>query len=136
MLRIDEQLPIKQEASIDALHQEEIALTTELNNAAKNGESQLVLKLLNELIEHTAKHFMHEEELMQNSNYPDLTNHQYEHAKELMDMESILSFYEMTNDNNSIHTYLEDSFTSWVKNHVEMWDIPLSEYLEVTPPTE
>lgn len=130
MLRITEQLPIKELNSMSELHDKEIELVTELHTAAKEGQTELVLELLNKLIEYTREHFSTEESLMSEVEYPDTNLHKYEHSKQLLDLQSILSFYEMTNDTNSIYTYLEDSLTPWTIQHVENWDTPASEFIK------
>jgi|GEM_PF-4581150 len=129
MLRIDEQLPILELQSMNELHKQEIELVTKLYNAAKANESKLAFELLNELIKETQQHFLSEEHMMQEADYPDYHSHKHEHMMQLLDLQSILSFYEMTNDTHSIYTYLEDALTPWVIAHVQNWDIPASEFL-------
>lgn len=129
MLRIDEQLPIEELSSMNEIHKEEIELVTKLHTAAKESDTELVLELLNELIKHTKEHFSSEEKLLLDAEYPDYHSHKHEHMMQLLDLSSILSFYEMTKDTNSVFTYLEDTLTPWVKAHVENWDIPASEFL-------
>lgn len=130
MLRIHEQETILEPSSMNKLHSEELELVTKLHTAAKNNESKLVLELLNKLIDHTAKHFSHEEKLMEEAGYVDYDLHKFEHAKQLLDLQSILSFYEMTNDTQSVYTYLEDSLTPWVIKHVQEMDVNAAEVLK------
>lgn len=130
MLRIHEQLPILELSSMNETHNEEMQLITKLHTAAKDNETKLVLELLNQLIEHTSKHFSNEERLMEEAEYPGFHIHKHEHAKQLLDLQSILSFYEMTNDTNSVYTYLEDSLTPWIIEHVQNMDIAAAQFLK------
>lgn len=129
MLITQEQLPSIELSSMNETHNEEIELITKLYNVAKNNDNQATTTLLNELIEHTAKHFAHEETLMQEADCPDYPMHKHEHAKQLMDIQSIRSFFEMTNDTQAIAAYMHDSLTPWIIEHVENWDSPASQFL-------
>ncbi|MFC2074391.1 bacteriohemerythrin [Campylobacterota bacterium] len=130
MLITQEQLPTIELSSMNDIHNEEIALITKLHTVAKNHETEAVVDLLNELIEHTAKHFASEEKLMQEAQFPDYHIHKHEHAKQLMDIQSIRSFFEMTNDTQSIAAYMHDSLTPWIIEHVENYDSSASEFLK------
>jgi len=129
MLISQEQLPIIELDSMNERHDEEIELIVKLYSVAKNNESQEVTKYLNKLIDHTAKHFTQEEKLMQEANYPNYYAHQHEHAKQLMDIQSIRSFYEMTNDTQAVAAYLHDSLTPWIIEHVDNYDSMASIFL-------
>jgi hemerythrin len=129
MLITQELLPKIELSRMNKIHDEEIALITKLHTAAKNTESTVVFELLDELIKHTAKHFSDEEKLMKESAYPEYPMHQHEHAKQLLDLQAIRSFLEMTHDTHSIPDYLEGTLTPWIIEHVENHDSILSEFL-------
>jgi len=129
MLITQDQLIKLELPSMNELHDEEIALITQLYTVAKNNETELAHELLNELIEHTAKHFAHEEKLMQEAEVPNLPMHQHDHAKQLMDIQSMRSFFEMTNDTQAVAAYMHDSLTPWIIEHVENYDNYTSEFL-------
>lgn len=129
MLRIHEQLPISDLESMNDIHIQEMQLITKLHTAAEKRDTKAVLELLNELIKDTKQHFASEEKMMEDAEYPDFHSHKHEHMMQLLDLQSMLSFYEMTNDTNSVYTYVEDTLTTWIKEHVYNWDIPASEFL-------
>ena len=129
MLITQEQLPIITLSSMNEMHDEEIALIAKLHTAGKNKETKLVFELLDKLIEHTTKHFGNEEKLMKEAQYPGYHSHQHEHAKQLLDLQAIRSFLEMTNDTQSIPAYLEGTLTPWIIEHVENFDSTTSEFL-------
>lgn len=129
MLITQEQLPIIEIESMNELHNEEIARIAKLYDVAKNNETKLVFELLNELIEHTKKHFSDEEKLMLEVEHPDYHAHKHEHTKQILDIEAIRSFLEMTNDTQSIPSYLEGNLTPWIIEHVENWDSMVSQFI-------
>lgn len=129
MLITQEQLPIIEIESMNELHNEEIARIAKLYDVAKNNETKLVFELLNELIEHTKKHFSDEEKLMLEVEHPDYHAHKHEHTKQILDIEAIRSFLEMTNDIQSIPSYLEGNLTPWIIEHVENWDSMVSQFI-------
>ena len=129
MLISQEQLPIIEIASMNELHDEEIARIAKLYDVAKNKETKVVFELLNELIEHYKKHFADEEKLMLEVKHPDYHAHKHEHTKQILDLEAILSFLEMTNDIQSIPSYLEGNLTPWIIEHVENWDSMVSQFI-------
>ena len=129
MLIMQEQLPIIEIESMNELHNEEIARIAKLYDVAKNNETKLVFELLNELIEHTKKHFSDEEKLMLEVEHPDYHAHKHEHTKQILDIEAIRSFLEMTNDTQSIPSYLEGNLTPWIIEHVENWDSMVSQFI-------
>ncbi len=129
MLITQELLPHIAHSSMHTTHDEEIALITKLHAAAKTNETKVVFELLDELIKHTVKHFSDEERLMKEADYPEYPIHQHEHAKQLLDLQAIRSFLEMTNDTHSIPDYLEGTLTPWIMEHVENHDSIASEFL-------
>jgi hemerythrin-like metal-binding protein len=67
--------------SIDAQHQGLFALGHELHAAMSAGQGKSALaRILDRLVQYTAKHFAHEERLMRQNNYPNLAEHLEEHA--------------------------------------------------------
>ncbi|MBT5934802.1 hemerythrin family protein [Sulfurimonas sp.] len=132
MLISQEQLPIIEIDSMNELHNEEIARIAKLYDVAKGKDAKLVFELLNELIEHYKKHFADEEKLMQEVEHPDYHAHKHEHIKQILDLEALQSFLEMTNDIQSIPSYLEGSLTPWIIEHVETWDSMISKFIVLT----
>ena len=129
MLITQERLPTLELSSMNEAHAQEIALITKLDSVAKENDTKAVLEGLNKLIEHTATYFVEEEKLMKAAEFPEYGQHQYEHAKQLMDLKSIQSFYEMTNDTKSVESYLKDALTPWIVEHVHDVDAPTAEFL-------
>lgn len=132
MLISQEQLPIIEITSMNEVHDEEIALIAELHKVAQGKDTKTVFKLFGELIEHYKKHFASEEKLMQEVEHPDYHAHKHEHLKQILDLEALQSFLEMTNDTQSIPPYLEDSLTTWIIEHVQTWDSMISKFIVLT----
>ena len=129
MLIIEKHLPTVLLESMNKTHNDELEIILKLYDAANKSNLELSFKILNELITHTAKHFASEEVLMQESNFPDLSEHRFAHNKHLLDLQAIQSFYEMTNDIKSLITYIEDSLSPWIMEHIEDMDSIAAEFL-------
>lgn len=129
MLVTQEQLPIIEQPNMLKIHNEEIKLIRKLHDAAKDNDTQSVVTLLNELIDHITNHFLNEEKLMQEVEYPDFHIHRHEHTKQLMDIQAIRSFFEMTNDTQSIASYLHDTLSPWIIEHTKDYDSQTSQFL-------
>lgn len=129
MLITQERLPTLELPSMNEAHEKEIALITKLYSVTQENNTKEAFVLLSQLIEHTATYFVAEEQLMKDADYYDYATHQYEHAKQLMDLKSIQSFFEMTSDTNSITSYLKDALTPWIIEHVQEMDKETAEFL-------
>jgi len=67
---------------IDRQHQKLFALFNELYAAMQQGHGDEVIgKVLASVVDYTAYHFAHEEELFRKYGYPDEADHRAEHAK-------------------------------------------------------
>lgn len=67
--------------SIDAQHQNLFAVAHELYKAMSAGQGKFALsRILDRLVQYTVVHFAHEERLMRQNDYPNLAQHQEEHA--------------------------------------------------------
>ena len=132
MLITQEQLEPIKHSDMNNVHDEEIELIEKLHAVAKNSDIKAITELLNELIEHYKKHFADEEKLMQEVEHPDYHAHKHEHIKQILDLEALQSFLEMTNDIQSIPSYLEGSLTPWIIEHVETWDSMISKFIVLT----
>lgn len=130
MLITQEQLPVLELSSMNKMREQEIEIIKELHALANDKNAQGVFEYLDKLIQHTAKHFSDEEQLMKEAQYPDYYVHQHEHAKQLLDLQAIRSFYEMTTDTQSVSSYLEGSLTPWITEHVQNMDSHASQFLK------
>ena len=129
MLITQEHLPIIEIPSMNKMHDEEIARISILYKAAQDNDTKVVFELLNDLIKYTKQHFADEEKLMQEVEHPDYHAHKHEHTKQILDLQAIQSFLEMTNDIQSIPSYLEGSLTPWIIEHTENWDAMVSQFI-------
>ncbi|MHB1038603.1 MAG: bacteriohemerythrin [Pirellulales bacterium] len=66
--------------SLDAQHKQVIGIINDLYEAMGEGKDQaLVQPILDRLLQYTVAHFDHEEQIMQESNYPDFAQHKALH---------------------------------------------------------
>lgn len=108
-------------ASLDQDHKKLIGLLNKFITAYDYAMSESYEReALNELIAYTKYHFLREEELMVDNNYPDVVAHKAQHKKMF---EQVEVFVELYNDKG--HDALEeisDFLTNWLINHINGTD--------------
>lgn len=101
----------------------------ELVNAIDMAEGEEFIRLFDELIDHTREHFDRENELMIESGFPALTEHQSEHARVLGELEKF---------GQRVHkgliafgrNYLRGSLAQWFPLHAATMDSALAAHLK------
>lgn len=112
--------------SIDNQHKRLFALMGEVKQL-KDKESEDVKPVLKELLDYTLKHFIYEENLMEEYGFAELEDHRIAHDKltgQVMDLKHKV-------DNNE-HIELEsllDFLNDWLVNHILKTDMKYSELL-------
>ena len=125
-----EQLPMVAMPSMNDTHLEEILIINKLDNAAINNETEAVLVILNELLEHTSIHFFDEEDMMEETLFPAFKMHKSEHDRHLHELRSIIKYFEEHKDTTAIHAYIEGNLTPWLINHIKTMDTVTAMFLE------
>jgi len=113
---------------IDAQHKNLIDMIVRLFSAMQSGAGKDVLEeTLTGLVEYTRKHFMTEEILMGNYDFPDLEEHQKEHHKFVAELGRFQQEYQSGNTGISIQliTFLRN----WLDEHICESDHKYGEYL-------
>jgi len=102
---------------IDAQHRGLVDLINRLFAAMQSGAGKDVLDVtLDGLLDYTRKHFLTEELLMDNYDYPGLPEHQQEHRKLT---EEVLKFQaEFNAGNTGIAIQLITFMRDWLDNHI------------------
>jgi len=113
---------------IDAQHKGLIDLINKLFSAMQSGAGKDVLSdTLAGLIDYTKMHFLTEEMLMQNYDFPDLAAHQAEHQKLT---EEVLQFeQEYRSGNTGISIQLITFLRNWIDDHICQVDQQYATYL-------
>ena len=116
------------EPSLDAEHRQIISVINELYEAMQQGQDRAVLKpITDRLLQYTLAHFKHEEQVMQEHEYPDFTQHIALHDKirqKTIDLREHVSLV----TGHDLLRFLKD----WWVGHIQGCDKKYSPYLEVT----
>lgn len=113
---------------IDQQHKALVDLINRLFSAMQSGAGKDVLDdTLAGLIEYTRKHFLTEELLMENYDYPNLTEHQLAHRNF---SEEVLKFeQDYRSGNSGISIQLITFLRNWLSDHICKEDQQYAEYL-------
>ena len=114
--------------SIDQQHKKLLNLINQLQTAVdySTGE-QFEREALDELVDYTKTHFIYEEGLMEDNDYPDFVAHKAQHEKMFKKVGEVLAEYEQDHDTamSNAAEYLKD----WLINHINGTDKEYSSYL-------
>jgi hemerythrin len=113
--------------TLDSQHKQIIAIINDLYDAMEAGnDSQVIKSYLDQLYQYTLSHFKHEEQIIRESGYPELTQHKLLHdrlRKEVLDLR----------DNYSLVTGrdLVRFLKQWWVGHIQSEDKKYAPYLEL-----
>jgi len=114
--------------SIDQQHKKLLNLINQLQTAVdySTGE-QFEREALDELVDYTKTHFIYEEGLMKDNDYPDFVAHKDQHEKMFKKVGEVLAEYEQDHDTAMANAaqYLKD----WLIHHINGTDKQYSSYL-------
>lgn len=114
--------------SIDEEHKVLIGLVNELNDAMLEGRGNEIMgHVLDELIKYTATHFAHEEQMMQERDYPDYVMHKTEHDLLVGAVVELQKKFEAGQSRISIEVmrFLKE----WLQTHILGTDMRLGAFL-------
>lgn len=114
-------------AELDHTHQVFIKL---LNQTAAAGKDQFVAQL-QQLLEHTQQHFAQEEQLMQASNFPSLTEHRAEHQRVLGELQQLATHAQQGRSILLARAYVQDKLPEWFNLHTTTMDSALVAHLNI-----
>jgi len=101
----------------DEAHRHLIGLINKLQDNIEQNKSRDVLEsVLNELKSYTLSHFSEEEKLMEDNNYPNLSEHQQEHAKFIKEINVIEE--KLNKNSNLLNIQLMYFLNNWLINHI------------------
>ena len=113
------------EPALDAEHQQILGFIDELYAAMTVGQQNTkTIVLLDQLVQYTLNHFQHEERIMRECDYPQLSAHRAEHERMKQRTLDIRTNIEVVT-NRDILQFLKD----WWTNHIQDVDKSYSPYL-------
>ncbi len=115
-------------AEIDRQHQRLVEIANELNSAMHSGAgSQVVGRVLHELIDYTVKHFAYEESEMKKHAYPERDAHMEQHRKLVANVSAFKQKFD--NGEAAISVELLGFIRDWLLNHILKVDKALARHL-------
>lgn len=113
---------------IDEQHKKLVSLVNDLHIAMQTGKGKELLgKILQNLIDYTAKHFAHEEHLMKKHGFAEYLKHKAEHEKLVS---QVLDFQKKFQAGSAVLTLEIMSFLKdWVSKHIVETDKKFGPFL-------
>jgi hemerythrin len=114
--------------SIDQQHKQLVQMVNELNAAIGEGKADAVIgDILKRLINYTASHFAHEENLMRSHSYPGYDKHHKEHETLVAKVLDLQKKFESGQARMNIEVMM--FLKNWLTNHIQVSDKALGAYL-------
>ncbi len=105
----------------DLQHQKLVEITNEVFNAKMNNAGKgIILNILTQLNEYTKSHFLEEETLLKENQYPALEIHKNEHAIFIAKVNSFIE--EFHADNLSLNQEMLEFLKNWLIDHIMQTD--------------
>jgi hemerythrin len=115
--------------SIDAQHQNLLAIARELYTAMSAGQGKASLsRILDRLVQYASVHFAHEERLMRLNDYPELAAHKGEHdalTKQVLKFQADFDAGRV-----SMTVQLLQFLKDWLEKHIKVSDFALAPCLK------
>ncbi len=99
------------------------ALSGDVHNATIDG-------LLAELVDHTARHFADEEQMMVEAGFPPYEVHKAEHDHVLAEMQARGSRWSQDTDVDALRRWIEKDVGDWFIGHVGSMDLVTAAFVE------
>lgn len=104
-------------------HDEFTALRATLLGHIADGAIEAITALLDQLHQHTVRHFADEEKLMQETNFPVYPIHKGEHDSVLADMAERIAHWKQGGDLDALRRWLDMGVGDWLVAHVNSMDM-------------
>jgi hemerythrin len=105
----------------DDQHKKLIEIINEVFNAKMNNAGKgIILNILNQLNDYTKNHFMDEEVLLKENNYPNLKAHKNEHALFIAKVNSFIQDFHA--NKVSLNDEMLDFLKNWLIDHIMRTD--------------
>ena len=114
---------------IDQQHKEMFALVGNLQQTLliPNNEEK-IKELVQQLLNDTVSHFTHEENLMQEHNYPYYEEHKQIHDRLTAKIRKVLDSLESNTDTEKVNLELSHFLQQWLVHHIEGQDRKMTQF--------
>ena len=102
---------------IDEQHQHLVEIVNKFEEAHQRGKgSRIMAEILNDLMGYTQEHFIFEEKMMAEMNYPGLKQHQSQHRQLIQKLERLQ--FDFTSQGRRITTEMKEFLKYWLTSHI------------------
>jgi len=109
-------------AMMNMLHEDEVELINEFYDAVKAKDIDKIDELFNSLVAEMEVHFKTEEEMMEQSGYPDMQMHKSDHDLIRKKLEKFHKRWEVLKGPKELQGFLDKDFKKWYTQHISKWD--------------
>jgi len=113
--------------AIDDDHKKLFSLVNDMNESIESGDREMIARKLNGLYKYTCWHFRHEEQLMQDSEYPRFDDHKREHLSLKTKILEVKRSFDAGND--QVISLVPDFIKHWLFHHIQEVDMELGRFL-------
>lgn len=120
---------------IDAEHQQLIQATNHLLEACAAGKGQQELRATVDFLrQYTLTHFLHEEALQLDHNYPDYPNHKRLHERFLKTVEDLSNRLYAQGPTTDLVAEINKRLAGWLLNHIKTEDARVARHIQTRTP--
>ena len=102
---------------VDDQHRKLVEIVNKFDDATKRGKGSRVMnEILTDLLSYTAEHFVDEEKLMEDAEYPKLKQHKSQHRQLLQKVERLQ--FEFDQQGKRITVEVREFLKYWLINHI------------------
>lgn len=109
-------------AMMNMLHEDEIELINNFHDAVKAKDEEKIDELFKELLVEMETHFKTEEDMMEQSGYPDTQMHKSDHDVMRKKLAKFHKRWEVLKGPKELQGFLDGDFKKWYTQHVAKWD--------------
>ena len=113
---------------VDDEHKQIFALVQRVIDATFEDKDEKIDTIINFLADYTVKHFEHEEDLMDESKYPDTSVHKKQHVDFLNDVTVLKKKILLERDSAASNIAINKAIVGWLTNHVLGSDMIMAAY--------
>ena len=107
---------------MNMLHEDEVEIINNFYTAVKDKDIEKVDELFPEFLAEIETHFKTEEDMMEQSSYPDAQMHKSDHDAIRKKLEKFKKRWDVLKGPTELLGFLEKDFKKWYTQHISKWD--------------
>ncbi len=115
-------LPMVAMPSMNDIHLEELIIINKISEAIEQKNIETLDALLEEMLAHTIEHFVFEEEMMREKQFPAYEIHKGEHDRVLGEFRQVITAWKKDRDLDILANYVNVILPSWMIQHIQTMD--------------